>query len=248
MDILIAASTDWLNTFYPAVQAFLNSEPFHIYNAPWTLFPLIPFATFPWGRELLFLASMGALGFTAYRLGASPFGVALFLLSPLVFDALLWGNVEWLALLGLAVSPWFGLVLLAIKPQMTIAVMAFLVIESWRKNGTRRTICLLIPLAIVTLLSFAVFGLWFVKSIGYKATLDANLFPWSIPVGIVLFGLSLRTHNIRYAIAASPMFFYTLTPQCWMVVFLALVPSLPKISFASLGAWGYVAAMQFGLR
>src|SRR4030067_1799084 len=187
---------------------------------------------------------MGALGFTAYRLGASPFGVALFLLSPLAFDALLWGNVEWLALLGLAVAPWFGFILLAIKPQMTIAVIAFLVIEHWRNKGARQTVHLLIPLALVTLLSFAMFGAWFVESMGYinnrGSSMDASLFPWSIPFGLLLFVLSLRTHNIRYALAASPMFFPVLTPQCWMVVFLALMPSIPKISFASLGAWGYI--------
>lgn len=233
---------DWLTTFYPAVQALLRGDSFYIFNAPWALFPLIPFVAFPWGRELLLVASLCAMAFTAYRLGASPVGVAVFLLSPFVFDALLWGNVEWLAILGFAINPALGLVLMAVKPQITVAVMAFLVVESWRSHGWRDTLKLAAPLVAVVIASFAIFGLWPLNMVGYTAVIDLSFFPWSVPIGAALFVQSLRTHNIRYAVAASPMFAPTLTPQCWLVVFLALVPSIPKLSFASLSAWGYFIA------
>lgn len=243
MDVLIAASTDWLHTFYPATVALLNGEPFRIYNAPWSLFPLIPFAAFPYGRELMLLAAIFAVTFTAYRLGAHPLGIVALCLVPFALDIFFWGNVEWLAILGFVINPALGLILLAIKPQMTIAVMAYIAIETWRNHGWKQTALTLAPLAVLTLASFVVFGLWPLATLTYMdnrgSFMDVSLFPYSVPVGLVLFVRALRVHNIRYAIAASPMFFPVLTPQCWFVVFLALVSSTPRITLASVGIWAY---------
>lgn len=222
----------------------MRGDTFHVYNPPWVLFPLIPFEIVPYGRALMLVAAISISGFTAARLGASPLAVALFIFSPLVFDALAWGNVEWLAILGFVVTPGFGLLLLVLKPQVTIAAIVFLIVESWRTRGWHGTVRLVAPLAVVTLLSFVAFGLWPLETASYmdnrNSPMNISLFPWSVPFGIILFVQSLRTHNIRYAIAASPMLSPIVTPPNWIGVFLALTPSLPKISTASIGLWSFL--------
>lgn len=235
MDFLTSDFTDWVSTFYPAVVALLRGSPPHIYNAPWTLFPLVPFALIPMGRVFLLVATFLAFAFTAWRLGVSPRGLLLLLIFPPTLIAAIWGNVEWLTLLGLAINPAIGLCLLAIKPQMTLAVMAFWIIERWQENGWRGVLRLILPLTALTGISFLFFGFWLTTSLTYLqfrgATFDASWFPNLVPVGVLLFVGAWRTHDIRYAIAASPFLFPVLTVQCWLVVLLALVMP-PKASRA----------------
>lgn len=232
---------DFINLSF-AIQSFLNSknpysDGFQIFNPPWVIPILTPFVLFPYGRELFFVVSIAALAWVAYRLGASHLGVIAFALSPLVFDSLIWGNIEGLVLIGLVVNPVIGIILLALKPQMTIAVIAFIIIE-YKQSRLK----LIAPLVILSLLSVISCGFWFMRLLDYGnvSNINLSLFPWSIPIGIALFAQSLRTHNIRYALAASPMFFPSVSPPVWLVVFLALVSETPKISIASASAWTYI--------
>lgn len=244
MDILIAASTDWLVSFRPAVSLLLSGDnPYAavFFNPPWTLFPLIPFYLFPWGRELLFAIAILVFAFAAFRLGASPYGVVLFLLSPFLLDALLWGNVEWLAVLGFAIPGPIGLLLALVKPQMSAGVILYRLIEEWQRGRWAALFRLCAIPAAAVILSVLVFGPWPLKMLSYRAALDFNLFPWSVPVGAYLFVQSIKTHRIQYAVAASPMFFPSVTPQIWLVVFLALVSSTPRTAVASGWAWAMTA-------
>jgi hypothetical protein len=235
---------DWIDTFLPAVIALFNGGNVYatIYNPPWVLFPLIPFALLPYGRVLMLAVAIVALGMVAYRLRVKPVVMALFVLSPVVYNALAWGNIEWLTLLGLVSVPPISFLLLMLKPQMTICVIAFLLVELWRK-GQRKTLAVSLGTMVGALvLSVMFFGLWFLRLGEYTTFTDSvvnmSFFPYSIPLGVALFVTSLKTRKIQFALAASPMFFAVVTPPVWVVAVLA-VSSLPLVALGSfVTTWG----------
>jgi hypothetical protein len=247
------SAIDWDTVFLPAILALLQTgNPYSVpgfYNPPWALLPLVPFALLPYdpGRIAMILCGLSAFAFTLYRLGAKPLPMALVLLTPFVLDSLFWGNVEWLTLLGLTLSPAYGLILLAIKPQMTIGVILFWLVESYTTqglwNGFIKTI---MPMTLVFIISIILFGLFPLRWLDYSAQagINVSLFPYSVPLGIALMIQAFCAHRFEYALAASPMFFPTLSPQSWMVVFFALA-SLPiQASAAAVGIW--ISAFMMG--
>ena len=238
-------AVDWDATFLPAVLKLFSGNPYEIagfYNAPYALFPLIPFAMLPYdmGRVLLIVCSILAMGFTLYKLGAKPLSMMMVLLSPFVIDSLAWGNLEWLTILGLAVHPALGLILLAIKPQMTIGVMLFISVESFIKSGLWNGFKTVLPLVLVFTISIMWFGLFPLKwfSYGAEAGINLSFMPYSFPIGLLLMVQAFKTHNKLFALAASPCFFSTLSPQIWMVVFFALAPLTLESIIAVLSTWG----------
>ncbi len=238
----MAIAVDWHYCLLPALRLLLSSrDPYSapFYNPPWLLGILIPAATWPedLGRILLLIPAMGAFGLAGWRLGGKPLAVGAFIMSPLVFDALNVGNVEWIAVLGMTLPGPVGLVLALTKPQMTMAVVAFRLIETYRDQGWRGTARLLAFPCIVVVSSFVMFGPWYRNALAYRATPDLSAFPWMVPIGTLLFVQALRTRRISYAIAASPMFFPSVTPQVWLVVLLALVSNTPASIAASFLHW-----------
>lgn len=252
MQALLAGSTDWSHSFSLALKAlFSGTSPyliFHFWNPPWVLFPLLPFFLFPSGRALMLLVSIFAFTFVAFRLGGKAPAVVAFLMSPLVFNSLMWGNVEWLTVLGLVVNPVIGIFLLVLKPQMTVIPMLFLLVETWHQNKWIGAAKFVLPVMIGFLLSFVAYGLWPLKILAYPQIVDPSLsfFPYSVPFGILLSAFAFRRHEIRYAVAASPMFFPWLSPQVWLVVPLALVSSTRWSLFVSIASWLLVAWVQIG--
>jgi hypothetical protein len=243
---------DWVDTFLPSVLALFNGGTSHIYNPPWVLFPLIPFAMLPepFGTGLMLLCALTAFALIAYKLKAHPFIMGAFILSPLVFVSVAQnGNIEWLTILGLVSAPPISFLLLMLKPQMTICVIAFLLVELWRK-GQRKTLAISLGTMVGALgLSVMFFGLWFLRLGEYTtfdtSTVNTSLFPYSVPFGIALFAASLRTRKIQFAIAASPMFFTVVTVQTWLVVFLAL-STIPFAMLASvISAWVFTFYVRF---
>lgn len=229
-----------------AIQAlWLGENPYHVqhfWNPTWALFPLIPFELFPFGRELLFVVSLISLAFVAKKLGAKPIGMIAFLLSPLVFDALLWGNIEWLTLLGLAMNPIYGIWLMVLKPQMLLIPIAFILFITWRKSGLLSSLKIIALPVLALLVSFALYGFWITKLFDYSQITGQSLsfFPWSLIPGIVLSVLAFRRNDLRYALAASPMFFPAISPQVWLVVPLAFVSSTRFSVLACIAMWAFV--------
>ena len=246
---MIPNAVDWDETFLPAVLALFNGgNPYSTaYNPPWVLFPLIPFAVLPYdlGRILMIGCAVAAFGLVAYRLNASPLALAMLILSPFVYSAIAWGNIEWLALLGLVAVPPVSFLLLMLKPQMTICIIAFLLIEMWRKNERNQMLFSLCMMVGALAWSVLTFGLWFMRLGQYlvaftDSCINTSLFPYSVPLGIALFLTSLKTRKIQFAIAASPCFFTMVTPQTWLVVMFAL-SSMPLALLATvLGSWATV--------
>lgn len=237
---------DWRDTYRPAALALLSGKsPFSVeiyFAAPWGLVPLLPLAVLPerLGRAILLLASLAAFAFTARRLGAKPWALIAFLVSPPVLHCLLNANIEWMPLLGCVLPPQWGLLLIALKPQIGIAVAIFWLVESWRKGSWREVMHVFAPLAIITLMSFGLFGLWPLR---WQATMtltrdyNASLWPSTIPVGLALLVASLRLRQIKPAMAASPCLSPYVLLHAWVGALAALVSSTAETLAAVIGLW-----------
>ncbi len=239
---------DWHETFYPAARAALaGRSPYELYtfrNAPWSILPVIPLALFsePVSRAIYLLISLAAFVVAALRLGAKPLTLGAFLISPPVLHCLLNGNNDWLVLIGFTLPPQIGLFFLAIKPQMAWVVGLFWLVEAWREGGIREAARVFGPLTGVTLLSFALFGLW---PLTFARSLDlwwnASLWPASIPVGMALLVAALKRRDARYAMGASPCLTPYVLFHSWSAALVALLPSQAEFIAAVAGLWVLVA-------
>jgi len=191
------------------------------------------------GRILLLLAGLVSYLLLVRKLGANLLAFAVFVLSVPTFDSIAWGNIEWLALLGFVMPQPIGLIFLAIKPQVSVGIVIFWFFMAFKASGVMGVLRLSLPTLLVTILSIVFFGAWFTHTLTYSpaATLNLSLFPISVPVGLGLLVAAIRKGDIRYAIASSPCFFPVVSPQVWLVVFLALTPNLVELGVTSLALW-----------
>lgn len=114
------------------------------------------------------------------------------------------GNIDWLVALGFLLPPRWGLFLVLLKPQIGCFLALFWFFEGWRKGKIKEVISIFMPITIAFLISFLVFGMYLTKSqfmVGYTGK---TFWPASIPIGLVLFGLSLRSREKDLAIACFP--------------------------------------------
>jgi hypothetical protein len=226
----------------------LTGNPYQIdgggfLNAPWVLIPLIPLAFLPLniGYGILTVAGLACFAYAAYKSGAKPITLAVFLLSPPVLHCLLQGNIDWMVLLGFVLPPQIGLLLITIKPQMGSVVVLFWLVEAYRKGGWRETVRVFWPVTIALGISFLIYGLW---PLHFERELthwwNASLWPASIPVGLGLLVTSLRKRNVAYAMGASPCLSPYVLLHAWSGALLAIV-SLPYETLAVVaGLWGWV--------
>ena len=243
-------AADWDSTFLPAVRAWLSGgDPLaYIYNPPWVLVPLVPFALAPYtvGRIALFVCALAVFVAVALRVfHARTLGVVALMASPLALDALAFGNVEWLALLGLLLPTWAAIPFLLIKPHIGAGVAALLVYLEWRERGWKHATISLTPTICLTAISFVVFGDWVAHMATYtqfqNSFLNLSFFPYTLPLGLALFVAAIRTRRIEYALVCAPCFFPVLTPQVWVVALVAIVGATWETCAASLGLWLVVA-------
>ena len=236
---------DWDVYFLPAVRALLNGTvaPEPISNPPWVLAPLIPFAVLPYevGRVLLFIAALVAFLLVARRFGAGRVGMLALLLSPFVLNSIAWGNVEWLAILGLVMPPPIGLLFLALKPQLTFVLMAYVVYATWRLGRVRSVVLLLLPLVLLTVVSTVLSGDWVTNLVGYSSrTVASNtsMFPIGVPFGLVLAYQAFRSNDLRSALLATVFLVpTTLSQTAWAVVPLAICASTGLSATATVATW-----------
>lgn len=211
---------DWLYTYAPAALAVWHGEsPYSIsifFAAPWASLPLIPIALLPYalGRWCLLFIGLSAFAFTAYRLGAKPFTLCLFLLSFPVLSDIVNGNIEWMPMLGFVLPPQIGLIFVMIKPQVGIGFAIYTFVEAWRAGGIRQVARIFSPLIAVFLVSFALYGFWPLHLLGtlkmaqqYSATglhYNLSLWPFGLLLGLPLIVKSILDKNQRLSIASGP--------------------------------------------
>jgi hypothetical protein len=235
---------EWLRTFRPAaLELAAGRTPYtnpYFFNAPWALVPLLPLAALParLGGELFFLLSMAAFIYSARWFKAKPLALTAFLLSPPVINSLINGNVDWMPLFGFTLSPQIGLLFVTMKPQIGAAVGVFWLVQAWRKGKLAEVIRVFIPVTILMLLSFALFGAWPLRFDGvYSVGVNVSLFPFSIPVGLALLVAAIRQVRIEFAMGAGPCLSPYIGLNSWVGALLGIVASEAETIAAVLGLW-----------
>ncbi len=245
---------DWHTSLRPAALELLAfRNPYllgQFYNPPWCLLPYMLVAWLPEniGRGFVLFASLLSFGFVAYRLGAKPWAMAAFLVSPPVLHCLVNTNSDWIPLLGVVLPPQSGLFLVVVKPQIGFGVAFFWLVEAWRNGGgrlrsgyiggLREVVRVFWPVTLALLISFAIFGVWPLR---YHELLtewwNASLWPASIPVGLALLVAALRRRRKEYALAASPCLSPYVLFHSWSGALVALVASQVEFLAAVAGLW-----------
>jgi hypothetical protein len=202
------------------------------YAAPWAAWLLIPIAILPtiWGKISVFLLSLAAYIFTAYRLGAKPLAIILFLGSSPVIGCLFNGNIEWMPLLGAVLPPQIGLIFLAVKPQIGAGLALYWLITIGREQGIRKMTQTFAPVAILLLVSFGFYGFWplrFSQAVAWNPH-NSSLFPYGVGLGLILLFEALRTREPKTALASGPF----LSPYVLLFTWAATLTALlhrPKV-------------------
>lgn len=212
---------DWIENYGPAALAVWNGgSPYDVpvfFAAPWAVFPLIPFALMPYafGRWCIFILGVCAFALIAYRMGAKPLTLAFFLLSYPVLADLANGNIEWMPMLGFILPPQIGLIFVLIKPQVGIGITIYWLIEAYRAGGIQQVVKTFLPVTVLTLLSFALYGFWplhfiqtltMAREIKSSNAIDYNfsLWPYGLILGLVLVIYSIIKKKQNLSIMAGP--------------------------------------------
>lgn len=223
---------DWKWGFRPASLAMLRGDSpydgYGVFNPPWVFLLLSPLAALPesLGAAAMAVVTFAAFGLAAARLKAKPYVVAIFLLSPFIFNNARNGNIDWIVALGVTLPPQIGLFFVLAKPQIGLGIALFWLFEAWREGRLREVVRVFAPVSIAMGLSIIPYGLWMSHSTNL-ATLDpawnGSLWPLSIPIGIALLVTALRSRNINPAIASSSFLTPYLAIHSWSIATLALL-------------------------
>ncbi|MBI3153045.1 MAG: hypothetical protein HYZ21_12980 [Chloroflexi bacterium] len=242
---------DWKETFYPAARTALEGKNPYLVptfrNVPWTILFVLPFALFSEtvGGILFFIASLGLYAWSAYRLKASRMALVVFLLSPPVVYGLRMLNVDIFVLIGFILPAQIGLFFVLIKPQMGIAMIPYWLVKTYKQGGLKQVFQTFMPVTIALILSFLFFGNWLS---GKQADLlvsfwNASLWPWAVPIGVVLLALALRDLREDFAMAASPFLSPYLAYHSWVSVLAGLIRHDFEFVMA-VGAMWFVAMIK----
>jgi hypothetical protein len=241
---------DWEQTYRPAALAMARGEsPYSVsifYAAPWSVIPLIPFALLPRniGNLAIFLLGLFAFAYISYKLGAGPGSMTIFLLSASVVGCLIFGNIEWMPLLGLILPAPIGLIFAVIKPQVGIGIVIYWFVHTLRSKGIWETFKVFLPVTIVTLISFWMFGFWpmlFLKTLeqSENSVLDYNtsLWPQGAFIGLWLLYKAFKKEEPETAFAASPFLSPYALQFTWVSVLAGLIKKPREMLLVSLGLW-----------
>lgn len=244
---VLPQSSDWSAVYRPATLALLaGKSPYTVDNyvaPPWVLVPLVPLAVLPQrlGQLAIFWLSIAGFAYLARRNSARLLSVAALIVSYPVVYGLIYGQIDWLMMLGLVLPPWLGLPLLMAKPQIGIGVALFLGYEAWTSGGIRNLVSVFLPLACLVLVSYVIFGPEFItKSRLVLSPTNTSLWPRSIPIGLVILVASIRQEKKFLSLAASPFLSPYMPVHSWAAVIVGLSddPLYPVlISAASWLVW-----------
>jgi hypothetical protein len=251
---------DWRLTYRPAAVALLHGQnPYNVevspqapfFAAPWGLIPLLPLALLPVeiGRALVMLIGLVTFAVAAYRVGAKPVTMALFLLSPPVIHTILNANIEWIPILGFVLPPWLGLFFVTVKPQTGFAVAIWWFFDAWRRQGIKGVVRTFAPVTAAFLLSFVLYGFWplgMFNVLGYGRDFNASLWPLSIPIGLALLVTSIQKQDVKLAMPASPFLSPYVLFHAWSSAVFAFVTDPVRLTTIVVGLWIVIGIRSFG--
>ena len=175
---------DWTGSFLPAARAFYGpyttDATQEVCNPPW-LYPVLwPIAVWPTALSIgmLYLVSLIAIAVYVKTPGRI---VAVIAAAPL-WGVLWYGQIDALLLLALVAPAAIGLPFILVKPQGIFLTVL---------NGRLTYKSLLVTLLVLTA-SFLIWGGWPAMLQRPAEGLNASLFPYSIPFGVVFLALGLR--------------------------------------------------------
>jgi len=223
---------DWKEYFRPSAQSIIHMEsPYGdgFYNAPWALLPLIPisFLSPEYGGAVLYALNIFCFVFAGFKLKMNPISLIVFLL----FSGMIWnsnnGNIEGILSLGFILPPQIGLFFVLAKPQFGIGVALYWGVVAWTEGGNKKVFYLFLPVSIAFLFSFLVFGFWPAYApILVNVSWNSSIFPYGIPIGLLLLTLAIIKKKPGLAIASSPFFAPYLTGHTWAVVWFGVLSLL----------------------
>jgi hypothetical protein len=199
----------------------------------WILFgkESLPFYP-PWTKYVPFLTWPGLIGLTLTGVGLAliqrraslPTVIMAFLSLPVMWTLFL-GQLDGLALLGCVGLPWLAPLAL-MKPQISIFVFL----------SKKRYMAALV---VTVVLSCLIWGLWPINMFNYRSYFaqgrfpqDISLWPWTIPVAVVLLWLS-RGDEDMLMLAGS-----FATPHVIPYNYIVLVPAMARVGqISALLAW-----------
>ncbi len=250
---------DWIHTYRPAALAMAHGDsPYTVdiyFASPWAVIPLIPFAFLPekLGNAAVFLIGLFAFAYIAYKLNPKPEVIVIFILSAPVVGCLIWGNIEWMPLLGLVLPAPIGLIFAAIKPQVGIGLILYWFFHLMKTQGLIGTVKAFLPVTIITLLSFLLYGFWPLRfqdtlalSDNSTAQYNITLWPYGIFAGIWLVYKALQHQKGETAIAASPFLSPYTLQYTWVTVLAGVAHAPVELLLVSIGLWIPVALRLFG--
>jgi hypothetical protein len=237
-------AVDWITAFRPAIREMAALRtPYSVdgyFNPAWALILLAPFAALPepFGRAALLLASIAGFVLVGIKAKARPFVIGAFMVSPPVLQCLLNGNIDWLPLLGFFMPPTVGLFFVLLKPQVGIVIAVFWLVEAWRKGGIVEVGRVFLPVSMAFAFTFLLFGFWPIAATPVvNATWNASLWPYLVPLGLVLIVAAIRGREARFAMAASPCLSPYVALQSWSAVLVAILPLQTEALVAIAGLW-----------
>jgi hypothetical protein len=203
--------TDW-DVFRNACLALLAGQsPYSVgqgemlfFNPPWALVPLIPLALLPpiTGLLLNALISFISLLVITHKLKMGPWGYFWIAISPMHLQALIYGNIEWMPLLGLLFPPPIALIFYVIKPQATFGLIILLLIREYRRASWKGLMLVLAPTLALFLIWFVLWGLPPVP--GPNNPGQKSLFPFSLLLGLPALYYAIKKDDLRLASFVGP--------------------------------------------
>ena len=230
-------SADWYATFDPAARGVYAGHwpyenPGYRYP-PWAILPLLPMVLLPpqFAHGLMIVVSALILIYIAWRLHAPPLAVAAFLTSPTAVGILLINNLDPFVMLGVLLPPISGLFILVIKPQVGIGVILYHLFQTWKNERFWGVVRTFAPMTIAYFVFVLLFPMWVTRMLENPSSgWNRSLFPYAIPLGILLIWLAIRRKNPYLALASSAFFTPYMTLYSYTAVQIGLMhPDVEKI-------------------
>lgn len=209
----IPGGIDW-ETFYGAAQRIWTGQPIygemvswhsHFYNPPWVAVILAPLGLLPfdWGWAVVSAATLLLVAAVMRRWRGGTIRLILALLSPPVLYIILHGEIDGLVLAGVLLPrEWWVLAALT-KPQVTLGLLFGIPRSRWLPAAAITAAVL-----IVSLLWFGNWPLALIRQprplLEQSWNLWMGLWPFQVPVGVMLILLGLSRQDERLLLAASP--------------------------------------------
>lgn len=222
---------DWI-TFRTATRYLIfDGNPYlreNFYNPPWILFPLIPISLLPekLSYYVIIILNLITYGFLAHYLGARKIIILIFLLTPFVQNALSNGQIDFIATFGIILPPQIGLFFILSKPQAAGMLAVYWLFISWKKGKIKEVIKVFSPVTIAFGISFLLYGFYPLKAskfITEELAWNQSLWPYSIPIGLLVLGYAIYKNNKWYAISSTPLLSPYFNPYSLPAAFLGFI-------------------------